>query len=168
LILVTAHRRESFGEPFKRICEALETIVRNYPDVKILYPVHYNPNVQDAVCKLLRGKQRIYLTNPIDYETFVHLMKLSYLVLTDSGGIQEEAPALGKPVLVMRDVTERPEAVAAGTVKVIGTNVRNIVDACDNLLVNAGAYKQMARAVSPYGDGRAAERIVKILLDEMR
>ncbi len=135
--------------------------------MKILYPVHRNPNVRSPVWELLNHRKRIHLIDPISYDTFVHLMKLSYLVLTDSGGIQEEAPALGKPVLVMRNVTERPEAVEAGTAKIVGTDSERIVKECEALLRNSKAYNQMACAVSPYGDGKAAERISKVLLNEM-
>jgi UDP-N-acetylglucosamine 2-epimerase (non-hydrolysing) len=164
LILVTAHRRESFGEPFRNICEALAKLVDRNPDVKIIYPVHYNPNVKEVVHGLLGSRERIHLIEPVDYETFVHLMKSAYLILTDSGGIQEEAPALGKPVLVLRDVTERPEAIEAGTAKIVGTRVDSIVSEAEKLLLDSGEYVKMAFAVSPFGDGHAARRIVDILL----
>jgi UDP-N-acetylglucosamine 2-epimerase (non-hydrolysing) len=164
VILVTAHRRESFGEPLEHICEALLHIARTYPDVEVIYPVHYNPKVRNTVYPLLGDQERIHLLDPLDYLEFVHLMARSYLILTDSGGIQEEAPALGIPVLVMREVTERPEAVEAGTVRVVGTDVERIVGAVDELMAPA-AYQEMAQAINPYGDGKAAPRIVKTLIE---
>jgi UDP-N-acetylglucosamine 2-epimerase (non-hydrolysing) len=165
-ILVTAHRRENFGQPFENICMALREIVRRNPDVQVVYPVHMNPNVREPAHRILNGHQRLHLIEPLPYEPFAHLMNQVYLVLTDSGGIQEEAPALGKPVLVMRRETERPEAVAAGTVKLVGTDTDSIVAETERLLADGAAYERMARAVSPYGDGHAAERIVKILLNQ--
>lgn len=168
LILVTAHRRESFGPPFESICDALAAIARRNPEVRIVYPVHLNPNVQTPVRRLLAGQDRIHLLPPMDYAAFAHLMARSYLVLTDSGGIQEEAPALGKPVLVMRQVTERPEAVEAGTVKLVGTDCEVIVRETERLLHDPAAYAQMATAVSPYGDGHAARRIGQTILAESR
>jgi UDP-N-acetylglucosamine 2-epimerase (non-hydrolysing) len=164
LILVTAHRRENFGPPLQHICAALKAIVRSHPDVEVVFPVHLNPHVQSVVHHSLGGHPRIHLLPPLDYLDFVHLVKRSYLVLTDSGGIQEEAPAIGKPVLVMRRETERPEAVAAGTVRVVGTDEVDIVRETTRLLHNTAAYDRMACAVSPYGDGHAAERIVRIVL----
>jgi UDP-N-acetylglucosamine 2-epimerase (non-hydrolysing) len=163
LILVTAHRRESFGESLIELCRALSAIADRHGDVQILYPVHLNPNVADVVYPRLRGHPRILLCEPLDYAPFVAALKRSYLVLTDSGGVQEEAPALGKPVLVLRDETERPEAVEAGVVKVIGMQADRIVWETEQLLRDPVAYAAMARGVSPYGDGRAAERIAGIL-----
>jgi len=167
LLLVTAHRRENFGRPLEEICRALAQIAREYgPDVHILYPVHFNPNVWEPVHAALGQVPSIILTPPLDYETFVGLVDRAYLVLTDSGGLQEEAPGLGKPVLVLREVTERPEAVLAGTVKVIGTSCRRIVEETALLLDDAEAYRQMAQAVNPYGDGKASQRIVAALRGE--
>ena len=166
LILVTAHRRESLGEPMRDLCLALLDIVRANSDVEIVYPVHLNPRVRETVFPLLGTEPRIRLTDPVSYRDLVTLMKRSYLVLTDSGGIQEEAPVFGKPVLVMRDVTERPEAVTAGTVKIVGTNRGRIVRETEKLLNDADAYAAVARAISPYGDGMAAERIINDLSDK--
>jgi UDP-N-acetylglucosamine 2-epimerase (non-hydrolysing) len=165
LILLTAHRRENFGEPLLEICRAVTEIVESYADVAVVYPVHLNPNVQDVVFEQLGDMDRVFLIEPQSYQAFVHLMKKAYLVLTDSGGIQEEAPALGNPVLVLRKVTERPEAVEAGTVRVIGTGKDDIVRETGKLLENQAIYQKMATAVSPYGDGRAAERIVRVLIE---
>lgn len=166
LILLTAHRRENFGHPLEDICAAVLDVVGRYPDVEIAYPVHLNPRVQSVVQERLQGQPRIHLLPPLDYLDFLQVMKQAYLVLTDSGGIQEEAPALGKPVLVLRTETERPEAVAAGTVKLVGTDVGRIIAETRVLLDDAGAYQRMAQAVSPYGDGHAAERIVDVILGE--
>ncbi|MDF1777287.1 MAG: UDP-N-acetylglucosamine 2-epimerase (non-hydrolyzing) [Rhizobiaceae bacterium] len=163
LVLVTGHRRESFGEGFERICEALQRTVDSHEDVEIVYPVHLNPNVQEPVNRLLGHKDRVHLIEPLDYLPFVWLMNRAYLILTDSGGIQEEAPSLGKPVLVMRETTERPEAVDAGTVLLVGTNVDKIVSALGELLENSVAYRRMSRAHNPYGDGKACARIVDAL-----
>lgn len=164
---MTAHRRENFGVPLENICWALREIATRYNgQVHIVYPVHLNPNVWGPVHRLLDGVPNITLTPPLDYLPMVHLMKRSYLVLTDSGGIQEEAPGLGKPVLVLREVTERPEAVEAGTVRVIGTGRERIVAEVVRLLEDPLAYRQMAQAVNPYGDGQAAQRIVSALLGE--
>ena len=160
LLLVTAHRRDNFGTPLENICRALREIARRNPDVHIVYPVHLNPNVQKPSFGILQDESRVCLLKPLDYETFAHLMKVSFLVLTDSGGVQEEAPSLGKPVLVLRQETERPEAVISGTVKVIGTECENIVRETQNLLSDRDTYARMARAVNPYGDGRASQRIV--------
>jgi len=159
LILVTGHRRENFGQGFENICQALADLARR-DDVQIVYPVHLNPNVQEPVNRILNGKDNIHLIEPLDYLPFVFLMDRSYLVITDSGGIQEEAPSLGKPVLVMRDVTERPEAVMAGTVKLVGTDGNTIVLECSQLLDDETAYAKMSRAHNPYGDGKASQRIV--------
>ncbi len=163
MVLVTGHRRENFGGGFERICEALAEIAASYPEVDIVYPVHLNPNVQAPVNRLLSGYSNIYLVSPQDYEPFVYLMDRSALILTDSGGIQEEAPSLGKPVLVMRDTTERPEAVDAGTVRLVGTDVERIVSETARLLEDEVAYAEMARAHNPYGDGLACERIARFL-----
>ncbi|MEI7239515.1 MULTISPECIES: non-hydrolyzing UDP-N-acetylglucosamine 2-epimerase [Pectobacterium] len=163
LILVTGHRRESFGGGFERICSALADIARRHPEVQIVYPVHLNPNVSEPVNRILSGIDNVMLIAPQDYLPFVYLMNRSYMILTDSGGIQEEAPSLGKPVLVMRDTTERPEAVEAGTVKLVGTEVTSIVDAVSTLLTDEEAYQAMSRAHNPYGDGQACQRIVDAL-----
>ncbi len=160
LILVTGHRRESFGGGFERICEALATIASRHQDVQILYPVHLNPNVREPVNRLLNGVDNIHLIEPQDYLPFVYLMNRAHIILTDSGGIQEEAPSLGKPVLVMRDTTERPEAIDAGTVKLVGTNKNKIIEAVESLLTSEIDYEQMSRAHNPYGDGKACQRIV--------
>ncbi len=165
LILVTGHRRENFGEGFENICHALAKIAARYPDSEILYPVHLNPNVQEPVRRLLGSGvlSNIHLIEPVDYLPFVYLMNRSYLIITDSGGVQEEAPSLGKPVLVMRETTERPEAVAAGTVRLVGTDRERIFAEAIRLLDNPLEYQQMSRAHNPYGDGQAAARIVDIL-----
>ena len=163
VILVTAHRRESFGSGLDRICRALQMLVERNPDVEVVYPVHLNPNVRKPVRAILGGVPRIHLIEPLEYLPFVRLMERSYLILTDSGGIQEEAPALGKPVLVMRDVTERPEAVEAGTAKLVGTDVGKIVSETERLLGSNVAYRKMARARNSFGDGRASIRIATAL-----
>lgn len=163
IILVTGHRRESFGGGFERICEALNHTAKAFPDVDIVYPVHLNPNVREPVNRLLKGLENVHLIEPLDYLPFVYLMNRSYLILTDSGGIQEEAPSLGKPVLVMRDITERPEAVAAGTVELVGTNVDRICNRLQTLLTDDSVYQRMSLAHNPYGDGRACERILEAL-----
>lgn len=164
LILVTAHRRESFGPDFESMCRALRRIVDEHPDTRLIYPVHLNPNVQEPVHRILGDVDRIHLIDPVPYPDLAHLMARSTLVITDSGGIQEEAPALGKPVLVMRRTTERPEAVTAGTAKLVGTDEEAIVRQATALLTDPDAYAAMANAVSPYGDGRAAARIADVLL----
>lgn len=163
LILVTGHRRENFGQGFLNICTALANIAKQYPDVQIVYPVHLNPNVQQPVNELLSDISNIYLIAPQDYLPFVYLMNRSYLILTDSGGIQEEAPSLGKPVLVMRDTTERPEAVEAGTVKLVGTDAALIQQSVIELLENTDLYQTMAAAHNPYGDGTASQQIIRAL-----
>lgn len=163
MILVTGHRRESFGGGFERICQALATIAQRHADVQIVYPVHLNPNVREPVNRLLAGIDNVHLIEPQDYLPFVYLMHRAYLILTDSGGIQEEAPSLGKPVLVMRETTERPEAVAAGTVKLVGTDCDKIIGEVEQLLRDDNAYRTMATAHNPYGDGKACERIVSVL-----
>lgn len=165
LILVTGHRRESFGGGFERICQALLRIVEEHPDAEVLYPVHLNPNVREPVNRLLAGRPRIHLIDPVEYLPFVWLMNRAHLILTDSGGIQEEAPSLGKPVLVMRDTTERPEAVEAGTVILVGTDADRIVSSIGGLMRDADAYRRMSVAHNPYGDGRACRRIVDVLAD---
>ncbi len=162
LILVTGHRRESFGKGFERICQAISCLSKR-EDIQIIYPLHLNPNVREPVRQILAGHRNVFLVEPLEYMPFVYLMSRSYLILTDSGGIQEEAPSLGKPVLVMRDTTERPEAVIAGSVKLVGTDARVIIDTVTSLLDDPKAYQRMANAVSPYGDGSAANRISKIL-----
>jgi len=158
LIVVTAHRRESFGDAFERICAALARVAGR-PDVQIVYPVHPNPNVQEPVQRRLGGLPNVQLIAPLDYVPFVNLMRKAYLLITDSGGIQEEGPSLGKPVLVMREKTERPEAVEAGTVKLVGADENAIVAATENLLENPKEYEAMSRVHNPYGDGRASGRI---------
>jgi UDP-N-acetylglucosamine 2-epimerase len=159
LLLVTAHRRENWGEPMRSICEAILALLERFPDVHVVFPMHRNPVVREVVVPLLRDHERILLTEPQEYVPFVHLMKASYLVLTDSGGAQEEAPGLGKPVLVLRKTTERPEGVLAGTARLVGTVKEDIVQEASRLLSDPTAYAAMARAVSPYGDGQAARRI---------
>ncbi len=163
LILVTGHRRESFGPGFERICQALAKIATERGDVEVLYPVHLNPNVREPVNRLLSGIKNIHLVEPVDYLPFVYLMNRSHLILTDSGGIQEEAPSLGKPVLVMRETTERPEAVAAGTVKLVGTRIDAIVGEINRLLSDEAVYASMSIAHNPYGDGKACARILDVL-----
>ncbi|NWL16055.1 UDP-N-acetylglucosamine 2-epimerase (non-hydrolyzing) [Pseudoalteromonas sp. Scap03] len=160
LILVTGHRRESFGGGFERICEALVEIATAHPDTQILYPMHLNPNVREPVNRILKNVDNVHLIEPQDYLPFVYLMNQAHIIVTDSGGVQEEAPSLGKPVLVMRDTTERPEAVEAGTVKLVGTDKARIVNEVNNLLTNDQEYQSMSRAHNPYGDGKACERIV--------
>ncbi|WP_413729668.1 MULTISPECIES: non-hydrolyzing UDP-N-acetylglucosamine 2-epimerase [unclassified Shewanella] len=164
LILVTGHRRESFGGGFERICEALAITAKAHHDTQIVYPMHLNPNVREPVNRILGGIDNIYLIEPQQYLPFIYLMDRAYIILTDSGGIQEEAPSLGKPVLVMRDTTERPEAVEAGTVKLVGTNVNQIVSNLDELLCDADAYQKMSYAHNPYGDGKACQRILEELV----
>jgi UDP-N-acetylglucosamine 2-epimerase (non-hydrolysing) len=160
-ILITGHRRENFGSGFDRICMAIAQIAKLFPDVDLVYPVHLNPNVQKPVRTLLADIPNIHLIEPVDYLPFVYLMQSCYLILTDSGGIQEEAPALGKPVLVMRESTERPEAVIAGTVKLVGSDVNTIVEAVENLLLDEALYQKMSASKNPYGDGTAASQIAE-------
>lgn len=162
-ILVTGHRRENFGKGFESICEALKNIAYKYPDINIIYPVHLNPNVQKPVNKILNGRDNIKLINPLTYGLFVYLMKNAYIVITDSGGVQEEAPSLGKPVLVMRDTTERPEALETGTVRLVGTDPSIILNETSILIENNDEYRKMATSKNPYGDGKASERIVDFL-----
>lgn len=163
LILVTAHRRENFGRPLKNICLALKQIAERNKDVELVYPVHPNPNVTYIVRRILKDIKRMHLIKPLDYVSFIYLLDKSYLVLTDSGGIQEEAPCLGKPVLVMRKKTERPEAIEAGVAKLVGTDTRSIVENVETLLSHKKTYEKMAKAVNLFGDGKAAVRIVKAL-----
>lgn len=163
LVLITGHRRESFGGGFERICEAISQMATAFPDVEFVYPMHLNPNVREPVNRLLADLNNVFLIEPLDYLPFVYLMNKSYVLLTDSGGIQEEAPSLGKPVLVMRDTTERPEAVEAGTVKLVGTSVDVIVRELSTLLLNDDAYEAMSFAHNPYGDGNACARILDSL-----
>lgn len=166
IILVTGHRRENFGDGFINICEALKTIALNNPDIDIVYPVHLNPNVQKPVKEILSNTSNVYLINPLQYEQFIYMMNKSYFIITDSGGVQEEAPSLGKPVLVMRDTTERPEAVEAGTVKLVGTNKESIINEAQKLLDNENEYHTMSKAHNPYGDGKACERIVNFIKEK--
>ncbi len=163
LLLVTAHRRENFGERLESICRGLRSVVQRNRDVVVIYPVHLNPNVQSPVFRILGGMGRVILTKPVEYNVLAHLMKSAYIVLTDSGGIQEEAPSLGKPVLILRTETERPEGIEAGTAKLVGPFEDRIVAETEKLLKEEAAYKRMAMAINPYGDGHAAERIVDII-----
>ena len=163
LVLVTGHRRENFGDGFLHICQAIKILAERYPETDFVYPVHLNPNVQKPVNELLSHIPNVYLIKPLEYLPFVYLMKSSYFILTDSGGVQEEAPGLGKPVLVMRDTTERPEAVEAGTVKLVGTDVDEIVQSSISLFENELSYKKMSEANNPYGDGLSSGRIVAVL-----
>jgi UDP-N-acetylglucosamine 2-epimerase (non-hydrolysing) len=168
LILVTGHRRENFGDGFERICLALADIAAEHPDAEVLYPVHLNPNVRRPVQDILAARQlkNVHLIDPVDYLPFVYLMDRCHLIITDSGGVQEEAPSLGKPVLVMRETTERPEAVEAGTVRLVGTSREAIVRETSRLLRDSAAYAAMSRAHNPYGDGKAVDRIVRTLINE--
>ena len=166
VITVTAHRRENLGTPLENICQALRAIADTFEDVEIVYPVHLNPAVQSTARKIMGGHNRIHLIDPLDVQDMHNLMARSYLIMTDSGGLQEEAPSLGKPVLVLRNETERPEAVEAGTVKLAGTQKDRIISLASELITNEEAYEKMAKAVNPYGDGFASERIVKALLYE--
>lgn len=162
-ILVTCHRRENFGEGITRVCQALKSIIQSNPEVEVVYPVHLNPKVQEPVRRILGQCSRIHLIEPLSYQEFVCLMQRSYLIMTDSGGVQEEAPSLGKPVLVLRQVSERPEAVNAGTVSLVGTDEKLIVAAANDLLNDEEKYKEMSQAHNPYGDGKAVERILSVL-----
>ncbi|MBF0396810.1 MAG: UDP-N-acetylglucosamine 2-epimerase (non-hydrolyzing), partial [Desulfobacterales bacterium] len=163
LILVTAHRRENFGQPFEEICRGLKAIAERNKDIVIVYPVHLNPNVREPVFRILNNVDRVHLIEPIEYDTIAHLMEKAFIILTDSGGIQEEAPALGKPVLVLRTETERPEAVELGVAKIIGPYCESIIQETERLIYDQKEYLKMAKKVSPYGDGKAAIRIVNIL-----
>jgi len=164
LILVTTHRRENLGDPMRHTYQALRDIVQEFPDVEVVFPVHRNPQVREVVASELGGLDRVWLIDPLDYEPFANLMARAHLVLTDSGGIQEEAPAFGKPVLVLRDTTERPEAVEAGTVKLVGTDRDTVYKETRKLLADPAAYQQMANACNPYGDGKASPRIIQAIL----
>ena len=159
--MVTGHRRENFGQGFLDICEALNELALDNPNIHFVYPVHLNPNVSKPVNRILSDLKNVHLIEPLQYEPFIYLLKFCYLILTDSGGIQEEAPSLGKPVLVMREVTERPEAIEAGTVKLVGASKKNIIASVKELLENEDLYIRMSQAHNPYGDGRACKRIVK-------
>ena len=163
VILITGHRRENFGEGFENICAAINNLAETHQDVQFVYPMHLNPNVREPVEKYLSNKTNIFLIEPLDYLPFIYLMDMSYLILTDSGGIQEEAPSLGKPVLVMRNTTERPEAVEAGTVRLVGTNTKLIVNSVNELIDDINLYSKMSKLHNPYGDGKASERIAKII-----
>ena len=164
VLLVTAHRRENLGRPMEEICLALRDILRSYRDVEVVFPVHKNPAVRDTVFRILGREERANLIEPVDYRTMVYLMKHCYFILTDSGGLQEEAPSLGKPVLVLREVTERPEGVEAGTLRVVGTQRERVVEEARRLLDDTASYARMANAVNPYGDGKASTRIVQAIL----
>ena len=164
-VLITGHRRENFGAGFIDICEAISILAKKHEDVHFIYPVHLNPKVQEPVNNTLSTLKNVHLIPPLDYDPFVYLLKNSYLVLTDSGGIQEEAPSLGKPVLVMRDITERPEALKAGTVKLVGANKSMIISSVNELLTDHNSYRIMSEAHNPYGDGKACIRIVKNIKD---
>jgi UDP-N-acetylglucosamine 2-epimerase (non-hydrolysing) len=163
IILVTCHRRESFGKPFENICAAIRQLSDIFHDIEIVYPVHLNPNIKEPAYRILGGKNNIHLIDPLNYSQLIWLMNKSYFILTDSGGIQEEAPSLGKPVLVMRDVTERMEGIDAGTAKLVGTDKDVIVDECSALLNDRGRYEMMSKAINPYGDGKSSERIISLL-----
>lgn len=167
LLLVTLHRRENFGEPLERICKALANIVEEHPDTQLVLPVHHNPNVREVVQARFKGVHRVILCEPLDYTAFVATMQQAHLILSDSGGVQEEAPALGKPVLVLRETTERPEAVEAGVARLIGTQTERIENAARELLTDPDAYADMVRDVSPYGDGKAAARILQTLRKDL-
>ncbi len=162
-ILVTGHRRENFGDGFLNICDALKNIAQNNPEIDIVYPVHLNPNVQKPVREILSNLSNVYLIDPLEYEKFVYLMSKSFFIITDSGGIQEEAPSLAKPVLVTRDTTERPEALQSGAVKLVGTNKNTIIKEAQNLILQKDEFEKMSKANNPYGDGKASERIVEFL-----
>ncbi|WP_173443165.1 non-hydrolyzing UDP-N-acetylglucosamine 2-epimerase [Selenomonas ruminantium] len=164
IILVTTHRRENLGEPMRHVYKALRQLTEEFDDVEVVFPVHKNPKVREVVREELGGLSQVHLIDPLDYEPFANLMHKAHLILTDSGGVQEEAPALGKPVLVLRDTTERPEAVAAGTVKLIGTDRDVVYNEAKTLLTDEAAYNRMAESVNPYGDGKASERIIQAIL----
>jgi UDP-N-acetylglucosamine 2-epimerase (non-hydrolysing) len=167
IILVTGHRRESFGKEFENVCYGFKRIAEHFQDVKVIYPVHLNPNVQRPVKNILCNVPNVHLLKPLDYYSFVYLLSRSFLIITDSGGIQEEAPSLGKPVLVLRKTTERPEGIEAGTARLVGTSSGAIFDGAASLIENATLYARMARATNPYGDGNASERIVSALVSEL-
>lgn len=165
LVLITGHRRENFGDGFVQVCRAIKALVEKYPDVDFVYPMHLNPNVRKPIHDAFDGQiyENMYLIEPLEYLAFIYLMEKSSIVLTDSGGIQEEAPGLGKPVLVMRDTTERPEALTAGTVKLVGTDYDKILQEVSLLIEDASYYRRMSEAVNPYGDGKACDRIIEYL-----
>jgi UDP-N-acetylglucosamine 2-epimerase (non-hydrolysing) len=163
MVLITGHRRENFGDGFDRVCAAIHTLSQEFPDVDFLYPVHLNPKVKEPVHRMLAGLDNVHLVQPLEYLQFVYLMNRASVILTDSGGIQEEAPSLGKPVLLMRDTTERPEAIESGTVKLVGTDALAIVGGVRLLLTNPAEYRRMASKANPYGDGKASERIIEAL-----
>ena len=166
MILMTTHRRENWGEPMRQIYQALETVLREFPDTYVIFPMHKNPTVRKVVTEVLGGNEKVYLIEPLDYEPFVNLMAKAYLILSDSGGIQEEAPSLGKPVLVVRDTTERPEAVDSGTVLLVGTQYNKVVESIQQLLTDQDAYGKMSQATNPYGDGRSSARITQIIIEK--
>ena len=166
-ILVTGHRRENFGDGFLNICDALKNIAQNNPEIDIVYPLHLNPNVQKPVREILSNLSNVYLIDPLEYEKFVYLMSKSFFIITDSGGIQEEAPSLGKPVLVTRDTTERPEALQSGAVKLVGTNKNIIIKEAQNLILQKDEFEKMSKANNPYGDGKASERILEFLKERV-
>ena len=163
VVLITGHRRENFGQAFENICQSILTLANYFPDVEFVYPVHLNPNVRDPVFRFLSHNSNIHLIEPLDYLPFIALMHRSHLILTDSGGVQEEAPSLGKPVLVMRESTERSEGIAAGTVRIVGSDPKRIVDEVKLLLSDQHSYQCMAKSQNPYGDGRSSERILELL-----
>ena len=167
LVLITGHRRESFGQGFESICTAIVSLAQRFSDMAFVYPVHLNPNVREPVFRLLGGQENIFLIEPLDYLSFVALMDVSTLILTDSGGVQEEGPSLGKPVLVMRDTTERPEGVEAGTVELVGTDTEQIVERTSGLLNDPEEYARMAQSVNPYGDGKACGRIIAAIRENL-
>lgn len=164
VILMTSHRRENIGKPMENIFSAVNQIVLDYEEVEVVFPIHLNPKVREIAKRIFKDNDRVHLVEPLDYEPFTNLMDKSYMVVTDSGGLQEEAPSLGKPVLVVREETERPEGIKAGTAKLVGTDYNNILKEIDNLIINQKEYRKMANAVNPYGDGKASERIVDIIL----
>lgn len=168
VILLTSHRRENIGKPMKNIFKAIKDITNLYDDVEVIFPVHLNPKVREIADGILGGNPNIHLIEPLDYEPFTNLMSKSYLVVTDSGGLQEEAPTLGKPVLVVREETERPEGIQSGTARLVGTSYENIFKNLDSLLMDKSLYDSMAKSINPYGDGRAAEKIVEILLSKLK
>lgn len=167
LILMTTHRRENWGEPMRQIYQALDAVLKEFPDVYVIFPMHKNPTVRQVVTEVLGGNDRVHLIEPLDYEPFVNLMAKAYLILSDSGGIQEEAPSLGKPVLVVRDTTERPEAVDAGTVLLVGTNYKEVAESMKRLLTDQAAYDTMSKAANPYGDGKASQRITEMIVERL-
>jgi len=165
IVLVTAHRRENFGEPINNICKAIKRLANQKSEMCFIYPVHLNPNIKNPVYSHLKDLENVFLVEPLSYTEFVYIMKRAHIILTDSGGVQEESPSLNKPVLVLRDVTERPEAVEAGAIKVVGTDPDRIIDSFNELIENEALYRQMSEAANPYGDGKASQRIVKFLIE---